>query len=81
MKYTFHLERNIFMYNHKITCTCDGRTYECICESAPRKEETIIFWPDDFQLPDDEKEIVIRELIIWSKKQGFECIVQQGRGR
>jgi len=55
--------------------------YEAICESAPTKEDTIIFWPDDFGLPLEEKQVVLNDLIEWSASQGFKCIMYQGKGR
>lgn len=81
MKYTFSLKRNIHMYNHLIICTCGQRKYKAICESAPTKEDTIIFWPDDFGLPLEEKEAVLNDLIEWSASQEFKCIINQGKGR
>lgn len=77
----FLLKRNIHMYNHLIVCTFGQKSYESICESAPTKEETIIFWPDDFGLPLEEIDIMINDLIEWSALQGFKCIINQGPGR
>jgi len=79
MKYEFLLKRNIHMYNHLIICTYGQNRYEAICESAMTKEETIIFWPDDFGLPIEEKEKMINDLIEWSKTQGFKCNICQGK--
>jgi hypothetical protein len=81
MKYKFLLKRNIHMYCHLLMCTCGQNNYEAICESAPTKEETIIFWPDDLGLPPDEKDAMISDLIKWSENQGFKCIINQGKGR
>jgi hypothetical protein len=81
MKYSFSIEWNIHMYNHRITYTCGQNKYVAICESAPTKEKTIIFWPDDFGLPLEEKEAMINNLIEWSKLQGFKCIIGQGKSR
>lgn len=81
MKYKFELKRNIHMYNHLIICTCGQNKYEAICESAPTNEETILFWPDDFGLPLEEKEIAISDLIEWSESQGFKYFIYQGKGR
>jgi hypothetical protein len=69
------------MYNHLLICTCGKRQYEAICESAPTKEETILFWPDDLGLPFDEKEAMLHDLIEWADSQDFKYIVYKGKGR
>ena len=69
------------MYNHLLICTCGQNKYEAICESAPTKEETIIFWPDDLGLSPDEKDVMISDLIKWAEYQGFKYIISQGNGR
>lgn len=43
IKYQFSIKKNIYMYNHLITCVYGADKYKAICESAPSKEETIIF--------------------------------------
>ena len=50
------------MYNHLLTVKDGERRYEAICESAPTREETIIFWPDDLGLPPEEREIFVKDL-------------------
>lgn len=79
MKYNFLLKRNIHMYNHLVICTYGSNKYEAICESAPTKEETILFWPDDFRLPAEDRDVMIKDLIEWSESQGFKCIIHQGK--
>ena len=81
MKYNFSLKRNVHMYCHLIVCTCGQNKYEAICESAPTKEETIIFWPDDFGVPFNEEDAMINDLTKWSESQGFQHIINQGKGR
>ncbi len=62
MKYTFELIRNIQMYNHLLICTYGEERYELICESAPCKEKTIIFWPESIGLSSERTERVIADL-------------------
>lgn len=81
MKYTFSIEWNIHMYNHQITCTHGQDKYVAICESAPSNEKTILFWPDDFGLPFEEKDAMINDLREWSESQGFKIIIYQGKSR
>lgn len=81
MKYEFSLTKYIFMYNHLLTCTDGQNKYEAICESAPIKEETLIFWPDDFGIPTEDKELFVKELKIWATSQGFRYIINSGNGR
>lgn len=69
------------MYNHLIICTCGENKYEAICESAPTKEETILFWPDDFALPIEEKDAMLRDLVEWADSQPFKYVIHQGKGR
>ncbi|ADZ83672.1 hypothetical protein [Cellulosilyticum lentocellum] len=81
MKYKFSLTRNVYMYNHLLICTDEHNRYEAICESAPTKEETIIFWPDDFGVPSEDLENFIIELQEWAISQGFHYSIQSGKGR
>lgn len=81
MKYTFTLTKNIFMYNHLLKCSDGKNTYEAICESAPFKDDTMIYWPDDFNIPLCDNDIFIEELKEWSIKQGYKYIINEGKGR
>ena len=78
MAYNFLLKKNIHMYNHLITCTCGRNKYEAICESAPTKEETIIFWPDSFGVPPEEKAAMMNDFKEWVESQGFRYIIAHG---
>lgn len=69
------------MYNHIIICTCGQNEYQAICESAPTKEETILFWPDDFEAPPEDKETLRNDLIKWANSQNFKYRLLQGKGR
>lgn len=51
LKYEFTLIKNIHMYNHLLICTDGEKEYRAICESAPEREPTVIFWPDDLGIP------------------------------
>ena len=81
MKYSFEIKKNIHMYNHLLICTDGESRYEAICEYAPTVEKTLIFWPDDFKIPPDDREIFISELKKWSVSQGYQYIINEGRGR
>lgn len=81
MKYEFSLAKYIFMYNHLLTCTDGKNEYKAICESAPAKEETLIFWPDDFGIPLEDKELFVEELKTWATSVGFKYIINPGKGR
>jgi len=81
MKYEFSFTKHIFMYNHLLTCTDGKNEYTAICESAPVKEETLVFYPDDFGIPPEDKELFVEELKIWAKSHGFKYIINQGKGR
>ena len=69
------------MYCHLLVCTCGESKYETICESAPTKEETILFWPDDLGVPLDEKEAMVNDLVQWAESQSFKYIIHPGKGR
>lgn len=69
------------MYNHLITCKNQDGEYSCICESAPTKVPTLLFWPEDFGLSKSETEILTQELRIWCDEQPFEYIFHKGKGR
>ena len=79
MKYKFSLEKYIHMYNHEIICTYGTEKYMSICESAPKKKETIIFWPDDFGLSQNRTEDLIKDLKEWAEDQSFDYIIQRGK--
>lgn len=81
MRYQFTLIKNIHMYNHLMQCTDGQNTYSAICESAPTKDPTIIFWPDDFHIPQEDKEIFVSELKLWAFSQKLSCIINSGKGR
>lgn len=81
LKYEFTLIKNIHMYNHLLICTDGEKEYRAICESAPEREPTVIFWPDDLGIPPGEKETLVKDLREWASSQGFRCIIQDGRGR
>jgi len=67
------------MYNHLITCSYDQNKYEAICESALTEEETILFWPDEFGFPSEEKEAATNALIEWAQSQDFKFVIYQGK--
>jgi hypothetical protein len=69
------------MYNHKIVAMKGYERFECICESVPIKEETIIFWPDDFKLSIKETKLLKNDLIEWCELQKFNYIIHEGNGR
>lgn len=79
MKYKFSLQKNVFMYNHEITCIYGTETFRTICESAPTKEKTILLWPDDFGLSTNQTEDLIIDLIEWAEKQKFNYIIHRGK--
>jgi hypothetical protein len=79
MKYKFLIEMNIHMYNHRISCTYGTEKYMAICESAPMVEETIIFWPDDFGLPANRTEDLIKDLQEWAEELSFNYIIHRGK--
>lgn len=81
VKYDFSLQMNVFMYNHLITCSDGVNKYSCICESSPTKNKTIIFWPLDFGLDEEETRIVTEELKFWCTSESFECQINSGHGR
>ncbi len=81
MEYKFTLQKNIHMYNHLITCTDGCNIYQAICESAPEREKTLIFWPEDFGLPPRETETLEKQLRRWAEDNGFACIIHKGKGR
>lgn len=61
------------MYNHLLICTDGEKEYRAICESAPEREPTVIFWPDDLGIPPGEKETLVKDLREWASSQGFRC--------
>lgn len=66
------------MYNHEIICIYGTELYKAICESAPTKEDTILFWPDDFGLPTNQTEDLIKDLKEWAEEQSFNYIIYHG---
>jgi len=81
MRYDFSIEKNIHMYNHRITCRHEDKEYSCICESAPTKVPTIIFWPEDFGLNEVGTKALIDDLKVWCDQQSFGYIIHVGKGR
>lgn len=79
--YTFKLEKNIHMYYHSLTIIKGKQSYEAIVESAPTKEETILFRLEDFGLPAEDIEPVKDELTKWFAMQDIKCIFEDGKGR
>jgi len=69
------------MYNHILKCDFDGKLYKAVCESAPEKQNTILFWPDDLGIPSENIEAVIQELMKWAEHQDFEYNIYRGKGR
>ncbi|MCD8335027.1 MAG: hypothetical protein LUC35_06775 [Clostridiales bacterium] len=79
--YTFHLQKNVHMYNHLLTISDGKSTYQAIVESAPTREPTILVWLADFGLPPEEQDAVQAALERWLAAQGVRCEFRPGRGR
>ncbi len=77
----FSPQKHIHMYNHLMICTDNENVYEAICESAPTKEPTLLFWLDDFKLPDNRRETFIEELENWCSTHEYLCTIYDGKGR
>lgn len=77
MEFTF--KEHIHMYHHLMTCTDNGNIYEAICEDAPAKERTLLFWLGEFKLPENRKETFISELTKWCSVHGYSCTIYQGK--
>ncbi len=79
--YTFHLQKNVHMYNHLLTIS-DGKTRcQALVESAPSREPTLLVWLADFGLPPEEETAVQTALERWLAAQGVRCVFRPGRGR
>ncbi|MCD8007595.1 MAG: hypothetical protein LUF68_01415 [Clostridiales bacterium] len=79
--YTFHLQKNVHMYNHLLTIS-DGQTRrQAIVESAPTKQQTLLVWLADFGFPPEEEMAVQAALERWLTAQGVCCVFRPGRGR
>ena len=59
----------------RIICTYGDEKYKAICESAPKKDETIIFWPDDFGLSSNRTDELIKDLKEWAEDQNINYII------
>ncbi|MDE6675653.1 MAG: hypothetical protein K2K19_12740 [Acetatifactor sp.] len=81
MSYTFKLKKNIFMYNHLLIISNEQKSYEAIIESAVTKEETMLIWLEDFNLPLDDVDTVKGEITKWFAAQNIKCIFYNGKGR
>ena len=81
MGYTFKLKKNIFMYNHLLIISNEQKSYEAIIESAVTKEETMLIWLEDFNLPLDDVDAVKGEITKWFAAQNIKCIFYNGKGR
>lgn len=79
MKYEFKLVRNVHMYNHGLKCKYGEELYQTICESAPTKEEVILFWPDDFGLNRESTDKLIIDLLDWANQQDFFYKIYRGK--
>ncbi len=81
VEYTFTIKKNIFMHNHLLIVSDGKKNYEAIVESAPRKEETIIVWLEDFAFPENQVEIVKDAMINWFATQNIATIFNSRKGR
>lgn len=81
MEYKFEIEWHVHMYCHIIRCTYKGETFKAVCESAPRKEKTILFWPEDFGMPKEQTIEITEALIKWADNQPFKYIIREVKGR
>ncbi|MCD7828873.1 MAG: hypothetical protein LUG58_00355 [Clostridiales bacterium] len=79
--YTFHLQKNVHMYNHLLTISHGKTSYQALVESAPTREPTILVWLADFGLPPEEEAAVQAALTSWLAEQGVRCKFRPGRGR
>ena len=66
------------MYNHVLTCSNGVHTYTCGAEASPTKDETVLFWPDDFGLSGEQTTELIKDLDAWAKTQGFKYEIYRG---
>lgn len=81
MKYSFDIEKNVHMYNHLLKCTDGRQVYRALCESAPEREPTLLIWPEDFGIPEEDRQIFQRELRRRAAVWGYRCIFYPGKGR
>ncbi len=79
MELEIYIEWNVHMYNHMLHCEIDGVSYEAICESAPTKIKTIIFWPIELKIPDSKYKYFIDLFNVWVEKQPFESLIREGK--
>lgn len=81
MRYTFKLEKNIYMYYHLLTVTNEQKSYEATIESAPTEEKTMLIWLEDFKPSLDDVDPVKDEITKWFATQNIKCIFYNGKGR
>lgn len=75
-KIEFKLEKNIHMYNHRLTIIYNNEEYSSIIEENTKN--CLNIWLKDFNLPED-KEIDIRfALYNWLSKQDYNVIFEKG---
>ena len=75
----FILEKNVHMYNHRLTIKHNDCTYVCIIEDNPSSKNDLLIWLKDFDLPQEFETSVRAELYRWLMKQGYTCSFKDGK--
>ena len=65
MRYTFKLQRNIFMYNHLLTVSDGREEYKAIIESLPTKQDSMAVWLEDFNFPKKDIDEIKADMTEW----------------
>ena len=70
MSWNFTFQKNVYMYNHRLTCQKGGKTFNCSSEDSP-KDSAIHFWLDGLPLTEQESSAFLADLEAWASTQGF----------
>lgn len=77
--YEFVFEKNIHMYNHRLTVTSAGGSYSAIIEDSSYGNNAVIVWLEDFALPESQLHTVRSQMRKWFAEQGYVCLFETGK--
>ena len=78
-KIEFTFEKNIHMYNHRLTITIDDNLYTGIIEDSPYTANTLLITLDDFNIPNANELLLRTKIRLFFEKEGYHTIFLDGK--
>ena len=78
-KIEFTFEKNIHMYNHRLTITIDDNLYTGIIEDSPYTKDTLLIWLEDFDIPNANELLLRTKIKLFFEEEGYHILFQEGK--